>query len=336
MVTATKPKKCGAKDPSTCRYHGKPQTKTFVNQITTPKVTPAQQDIQYAGPVGDALKSNLVWEGEQPSWWKEYVHQTETDEVNPTTPKLVDVIDSPAGKLAVLWQETSQERPDRSASTDSGMQVNICYFKSFETGETIGYLKATTMNERSLKRSFGDDEFYAFRFHCRYGGGSAYHYGLKGTDAPTDPTEIRKKIWLNAHKELESSVINKEGKRVSTYSLTENDIPDDEAVKKDLQKLRKKLHETEIDSKVKYFETPFVDYSSIKDPLKGKGFGASIYVYTARILGQRGQVLRGSGVQSDDAQSIWKRFQQKLPGHVGTINLDYHGQKSKAYVLDYR
>lgn len=363
MVVKAKVKKCKAKDPKNCRYHGTglykgTKTKAELNQVVPLLVKPVPDPV-FNGPVGDAMTSGMVWEGEKPVWWDEYVNKSESNLWASSTPVLLDVIDSPEGKVAVVWDEFSQADNDKRISWDSGMKVSLCSFVSVETGKQMGYLKASSITGESFKQSFGDDEFSAFRYSARYGGNmfSCLDSGddkleyenpeLRGKRyrEPKEvgvPVEVlRRKVWLAAVKSLGIPVSRKNDDgtvtHVSSYNVEDSDVPDDATVEADLKTFSDRIvKKDDMVGRNKYFETPFIDYSSVTSPLKGSGFGSALYVYTARMLGQRGQVLRGSGVQSGDAQKVWARFANKLPGRSGNIKLSYRGQVSVAPVLDFR
>lgn len=348
--------KCRAKDPKSCRYHGVVDD-SGVNQII-PTLDKPVPDPVFNGPMGSAMSSSLEWQGEKPKWWNKYVKSSESNVYAPSSPVLLDVIDSPMGKLAVVWEDNSQADGDKYSSLDSGMQVSSCSYISMDTGETLGYVKTSSINEESFTRSFGDDEFTIFRYYSRYTGYTIREldngedkllkshnlekkFRKSTSEADFTVDELRRKIWLRVSSGLGKSVtlIKEDGSKeyIPSYSLTEEHIPDDATVRSDLKEYEKQIRAREyVDTNVKHFEVPFVDYSSVSSGLKGSGFGSSLYVYTARVLGQRGQVLRGSGIQSNDAQGVWGRFKEKLPGHTGDITLKYRTDTNTAPVLDFR
>lgn len=344
MATKTK---CQAKNPETCFYHG---TATAAAP-TTKSLYEAYEESRKAAPVpvkvpknavNSAVESSLVWKGKQPSWWKQYEAEALKNEGLPVKAELIDVVDSPLGKLAVVWQDGSMEKRDRGLSEDSGMGTRVCYYKSFETGETLGYVKMTYIDDASAEKSFGNDEFTPFRWEDRYSGTS---YGFRFQDdmeatmngnlTEEELLKVRKKVWSSAQRSSGKGITNSEGKYIPSYNISEEDIPEGEALIKDLKAFSKEMNKT-IKAKKKYFATPFVDYSKVDKSLKGKGFGAALYVYTARKLGENGQVLRGSGVQSDDAQSLWGKFKEKFPDNVSTIKLTNLGRQTTAPTLDFR
>lgn len=343
MVTK---RKCQAADEATCPHHGEPVQsapnfdagleKHLTEQAALTRVMGARNTVT------SAMESSLTYQGEKPSWWKEYQETSLNDAELPSKTELMDVVDSPMGKLAVVWEEQSQDDVDRDVTLDSGMGVNVCKYKSFETGETVGHVSLTHMSDDSVERSFGNDEFTPFRWQDRYSGSS---YGFRYDDEMKtlfegEMTEekkilIRRKLWVSVHKAERVSVPDGDGKYTESYNLTEKNLPDDKTVKADLRKFANRFNKVTKEKRA-YYATPYVDYSEVNNELKGKGFGAGIYVYAARKLGERGQVLRGSGLQSDSAQSLWNKFAKNLPANTSTISLTYDKQKSDSPVLDFR
>ena len=260
---------------------------------------------------------------------------------------MLDVITSPVGDLAVVWEPTSQAKNDQSLQ-DSGMEVAVILFKSVKTGENLGYLKTCWVSPESHARSFGSDEFDVYRYRNRYQGGS-YYKGLnfdgyvdlkydKADIRPADTTELEKQIWLGTRKDLHQGVQREDGTYLTYYSLTEADIPTDiETIRKDNKRDKKQLIK-EMKDKTSYFspESPFVDFSRTEEPIRGKGYGSALYVYAAKQLSKQGAVLRASGVQSDAAEALWARLKKTMPKHVSQRTIK---TKNKTYtydVLDFR
>lgn len=343
MSTVIVSSKCHAKDPSTCRFHGRAlqnQASALQDKINNLLATaPAKKEsvLPTSGSlVNQALGSDLNYDGPKPKWWKKYVKDLANDSELPTQAKLLDVIDSPAGSLAVVWQEESVSQKDRGVSLDSGMGVHVCYLKSMETGEDLGYVKMTYTNDATFERSFGNDEFTPWRYRERYGG-TGYQFRYGAGSKVTDPTERRRIVWECAHRDFNVGIRQENGEYVSSYNVSTKHVPADDAqVKADVDKLMNEHVKPQMDDMRQYFATPFVDYSHVHDELKGKGYGSALYVYTARVLGERGQVLRGSGIQSDDAQSAWGRFASKIPAHISKMKLEYHGEAREYPILDFR
>jgi hypothetical protein len=81
---------------------------------------------------------------------------------------------------------------------------------------------------------------------------------------------------------------------------------------------------------------PLVSQSRVSEELEGKGYGAALYVYTARKLAEHGQVLKGSNLQSPSAQKLWSKFKNRLPAHVGSQTYADNGKEYTVPVLDFR
>jgi hypothetical protein len=338
---------CRANNPKICPHHGTPvelnQATVLQSKIQAVLATPDEVNPRLLASsqlIDNAATSSLKWEGEQPTWWAEYKRDSENHELVPTTAELIDIIDSPEGKLAVVWQNESQREMDSGISLGSGYGTRICYFKSVETGKTLGFVNMAYMDKDSVERTFGNDEMTPYRWNSRYGG-TRYPFERENQtygdrDLKDEALkEQRRKVWVVAARDARRTIRDADGDYVSYYNINESHIPDDATVEKDLKEFAAPIKK-EMRNAKNYYSTPYVDYSEVEKPLKGQGYGTALYVYTARMLAKEGKVLRGSGLQSDDAQKIWGRFKEKFPNNVSSINQNYKGQKSQAPIFDFR
>jgi hypothetical protein len=344
-------RKCEAADPSKCRYHGNPDAKGAVTANTLMEEYAKQQKTSApaagnAVPVNSAVASSLNWESDLPSWWKKYEKELGSHPLSPIKPELLDVIDSPEGQLAVVWEKHSHVKGDLSAPFEEGMEINRCAYRSMKTGEVVGYVKMTHVNDETFEQSFGNDEFTAFRYLERFGGNSygfsdysrprgTYGYDLKQYSGE-ELLEKRRETWLK-YSQAEGKAAYVDGRYIASYNLGKEHVPDDATVEKDLKKFSKEVMEQKVEPFRTYFATPFVDYSNVDDSLKGKGFGAALYVYTARKLAIQGKALRGSGIQTEHAQSLWGKFKKKFPKNVKSMRLynTHSGEPTDYYTLDF-
>ena len=345
MVTPVK-SKCRAKNEETCPYHGT-QNKSVQNfdaglEKHLEAKTAEAKVMSARNAVTNAMESSLTYQGEKPQWWTKYETDSANNRNSPSSVVLMDVIDSPVGKLAVAWEEESQSKQDSYSLLDSGMGLYVCRYKSFDTGEDVGYLKLAYMNDSTVKRSFGDDEFMAYRWQDRYSGndyGFSFNKEMKklneGEMTEENRILIRRKLWVSVQKAEGKGLFDENKKYIARYNISEKHLPDDETVTADLKVFTEEFTKSIKDQR-KYYATPYVDYSNVNDELKGKGFGAGMYVYAARKLGERGQVLRGSGTQTPAAQTLWVKFAKNFPINAATMQLTSHGRKSVAPILDFR
>lgn len=294
-----------------------------------------------------ALKSSLTWDGSKPTWWDSYVAKAQAEPDVPCTPELLDVVDSPLGKLAVVWQHESFETNDVRTTLDSGLGQNVCYYLSLESGERMGYLKLSHMDEQTFERTFGNDEFTPFRFKERYGGSS---FGLDAAWEVTGQSSLnlsgeallerRRNLWFDVMRKGGGVRLGED--YVPGYALTERHIPqDDERIEADLQQAAAD-YRLEMEQKLKNTRDPYVEFSRMDDhpELMGQGFGTALYIYAARRLGKDGKRLTASGVQSGDAKGLWENLRKNFPTRVKnarkTYGFDYRRRTSTSVTLDFR
>ena len=244
-------------------------------------------------------------------------------------------------QFAIGKTNRSIELVDLSMPTDSGFNITR-YTLHDSNGNEIGKLKLAEMTDESLKEAYGEDEYRGFRYMDRYSG---RQYGLKnyesdeiefhGTPSPDEKKDFDRALWLNVAKNDElGRYSDKPG-----YQLTEEDIPDDDKqISKDISKAHKKAL-TKMKNMQNFNLYPSVDYSKLEENQKGKGLGAKLYHVAAKDLAKQNKFIRGSGVQSDEAQHLWESFKEKDPSKISTIKLPNPratDEYTEYYILDYR
>lgn len=351
--------KCRAKDPANCSYpghkslHAPVQGKVEdIQQFFNVELPSISENVTFTGTPATltrrAMRSSLSWKGAKPKWWNKFYEESASNPLFPSQPELLDIVDSPAGKLAVVWQPENQDKNEISKTLDSGIGVSTCYYKSVETGETLGYIKMASITDNSSEQAFGNDEFTPFRwsegFNSKDYGFNDHNfnnhdhmrqpYGYRNLTGD-DLLQKRREVWVKAQKNLGQGFYRADGKYVYSVELGSEYFPDDVTVQKDLKKFSRILNK-DIKNKKEYYKNPYVEFSRVEKPLKGQGFGTALYVYTGRRLAQNNQVLVASGVQSNDAEKTWGNFRKHLKGKVSSIELDYNGKKKMSPVLDFR
>lgn len=274
----------------------------------------------------------------QPNWWQQFSHESQTNKNGlVSTPELLDMISSPIGDLAVIWQPQSQDDKDKFTSLDSGMDISQLLFKSVEGGEQVGYIKLSAMTDAAMARAFGTDEFAAFRYRDRYGNGS-YQSLTSGdqTFTPSELPEIRKQVLIDALSDYNKG-IEVDGVHLMYYNITMEQLPDDAKVIEHLEEFKALGADAMKESRERFSDQrPFVDYSQITDELQGTGLGTAMYIYAAKRLGKEGKTLRGSGSQSSKALDLWDRFRANFPDNVSTVEIEWYGNQSVLPILDFR
>lgn len=343
MVTKDR---CRAKDRATCPKHGHSNPELNLaafKEFLRPSARELSAVKDPAAIVGVAANSALEYQGGKPAWWKKFEGDATTNPSLPTRPELVDVIDSPAGPLAVVWENQSQLATD-AFILRSGRGIHSCSYRSMETGEVLGYIKMDYVDEATFQRSFGDDEFTPFRWHEERGGvlygityGADGELGkLKEGTSEEELVALRRKVWLTARKHISGGtlVLDEHGKPVPNNQI-HNHMPDDATIAADMKNFTSQLN-TSIAEYKRVAGVPVVDLSQIEQPLVGRGFGSALYVYTARMLAKQGKVLRASQYQQPVATIVWDRLEEKFPKHVGWFKFDINGDVQSPRVLDFR
>jgi len=307
-----------------------------------------------------ALSSTLKYSGEIPQWLNQLNKDNETDENNQS--EIIDVIDTNAGKLAVVWNEIPDKSSDRYVVFKRGFNLNSIEYRDLETGEIKGYLKATYVNDESSERSFGNDEYSALRdYTSRHLGTGIFEINYDELNEENDEIitpndflndddkriEAKKKVWANAYRTMyETPESFKERDDLDPrdkihYNLTEKYAPDDEEkLDKEISKINEKFKKLQDDKK-KSYNTPFIDYSRLDDSLRGQGLGTSMYVYASRKLSEKGLGLSASGTQTEEAQKAWKRMatDKRLPITVKTKRFvdegGYDNYHDYRFVMDF-
>lgn len=343
--------KCQAKDPVLCRFHGVPVSGGALALYESFLAQKGGDGLGGGLSASErALVSSLRWDGECPGWFEGFVAGAAGREFGGCVPELLDVVDSPVGRLAVVWEGVSQDVKDE-AVLDSGYCLQSIQFRSWESGEVLGFVKVSSMNEESFRVSFGDDELAEFRYADRYrgvncgfadvavSGPGRFLLGDRGLFGE-DLLVKKRQVWLAVQQygkmgDSSTVVYDEDGKSLMSYQVSEDHVPSDVKVDADLQVFREQIA-VEMREKQAFFEVPYIDYSRVSESLKGKGFGSALYVFAARRLAVDGKVLRGSGIQTEEAKALWGRLGKLFPGRVSFLSSSYRGEVKVNPVLDFR
>lgn len=316
-------------------------------------------------PTNHALASKLEYNGPVPKWAKSMEKESREKWGGDDHPRIIDTIDSPIGKLAVVWEPRSLSDNDSHVQGERGFTVNRTSFVDMKTGKKVAYLSSSYIDDDSAKRSFKDDEWSGLAYMEEYSGRS---YGLrKYRDIPVEKripilgskrvkkTErfnplreaktseellaVKRDVWLQSHRSFEQTPLSSKGSRggKAHYQLSLEDAPNTHAALDADMAPIKKLADKEYANFKKDNDTPFVDFSRTEKIIQGTGLGSALYVYSAKMLGQNGQVLRGSGLQSGEATDVWDRFANNKDLPIRKIMREHSKSKPKEhYALDFR
>lgn len=282
-----------------------------------------------------ALSSPLTYSGPLPPGFQE---KSDFEyETFGTRPVVVDVMETPVGSAAVVWSKNSTDDSDITM-WKRGFEINSISLMSMEDGRKLGYLKVQVVTEEKCKQAFGDDEWSAFRYKENFGGGLL----VKSWDEKpevgktTDPTELleaKQRLWHNCRtfhgRDLPPSKV-----KMKSWSYSEDDAPEGDLLEEELASMREVFGKQYQEFK-RTRATPFVDFSRLETEVKGKGLGPALYVYTSRCLAKfEGNPLSSSGLQSEEAQGLWRKLQSN-PALPVKETKDPWGKGEKRYLLDF-
>lgn len=289
-----------------------------------------------------ALESSLKYTGKIPEWMDKLSETS--DKSFGSKPEIIDTVELNGKDYAVVWNKNSMFRNDFYVQKEGGYRISSIEYRNMQTGEIDGFVRTTIVDDESIKRSFGDDEFTAYRSVQHRDGGARFiedeivndegtgkEYSVYPVpyDENTDPeTRIneKKKIWQAAHKFVNRTPEGFDRDQLDwgrTSTLKVEHAPDDEkkldeqiaAVKGEIEAEHEKFKQSHT--------TPYIDYSELEGHLRGQGVGTSMYVYTARKLAEEGKALSSSGIQSDEAKSLWKRMAADPRLNIKVMNRRY-------------
>jgi hypothetical protein len=309
-----------------------------------------------------ALSAELTWSGTTPEWLEE--DSAKQRKLFGTEPRVIAVLPSPIGDLAAVWQEDSLGGSDANIQLNGGYEINAVQLRTMDTGSYVGFITMTSVSDASFKRSFGDDEWTPFAWAEEAKSGSFgfedYQFDEDNRIVKDDEGEplktptvrtlsgaakvaAKRELWANSFRSLEVTPPDFDRSKLSLglmSSLKVEHAPEDEAkLDKDLSLLRRKLRK-EIKERRDWHAEAVVGYVELNEELRGKGIGHALYILGARMQATRGRPLRGSGLQSDAAQSSWSKMKRSgLPVKpITKTQLTPQGKKKlvEFFTLDFR
>jgi len=326
-------------------YSDKKEALESLEKIIEMEMSIAEKKPQKRAPqLTQALKSKMKYTGEEPEWFKSI--KEESSELFGKPSEIIDEIEIEGRPTLVVWNNESLRKQDRGPQR-SGYSVSRLEYRDKETGEEQAYLNTIYSTDESSERVFKNDELTPIRYLANE---NSYFYSYKDedklrklkkleeNDKGSEETYNEKiKLWKLGTFHLRADL----GRRpIEGYSFDEKDIPKDE---KDLDKDIEKIIEA---GKVKYDEyrlrskTPGIDYSRVSDKLRGKGLGASLYIYTAKKLAEKDLVLSSSTNQTEEALKAWQRMGKdtKIPMKVVVTKYvnDGYSSNQERFAIDFR
>lgn len=281
---------------------------------------------------GQALNSPMVYTGANPPWLSHMPSGPFG-----ARPDILDVIDTPAGPMAVVWEEESVSPGDAFPQETLGMYLHKLSYVNMETGEQEGYIRIKHADEDSLRRAYGSDEWQALRYQSAHGGTRIFkpeaQQVLEDSGASSEQLlEATKSVWATAHQGLRAIP---HGYKKNYYQITQDDAPDEKQIDRDLAALSEEIREDRVEPFLQDNNMPTIDYSQMGDNLRGLGFAQSLYVYSARKMAERGKAMRSSTIQSGSALRFWSSMvkNKDIPVKKGKHRWHHQDEDEAAMVL---
>ncbi len=230
------------------------------------------------------------------------------------------VLDTADGPVRLLWLEESPH-PSDVYSIARGWSVHMVQALHDEC--QIGHLRVAYVTDEDCRRVAPTGLHFMAQFR-----GWCLNF-----DDPVD-------LWIAAHLHASRTPISLRGSAAlsPSWGLTRALAPAPPLLEQDLAALAA-AYEPERESWLAHVTTPDVAFAYVDDgertgsDWRRRGVAREMYRLAARVLGERGLVLRASTLQSDAAQAMWASFEADptMPtvrrGDV--VQLDDRGPRSR-------
>lgn len=297
-----------------------------------------------------AVLSPLSYSGPLPKWFNNLTDETNALYGEGDVPEIIDTMKIDDKDYAVVWTRRSTMINDVHMQKNRGYRMSTVELRNMEDGTVVGYVKSAYVDEKSPSYAFGNDGFEDLRSYQDRSGGA--HFLKRKEEAEVDErgrrvklTEFeeypapydentdaetrvaaKRELWSQLHKGLEYVPEDFDRRQLTWGSLVnlkaEHAPADEKTLDEHIAVARKKIA-VENENWAKGHEIPVIDFSRLEDGFRGRGLAPSMYVYTARMLGKEGRQLSSSGIQSDEAQVLWKRMASDSRIKVDVISRRY-------------
>lgn len=231
--------------------------------------------------------------------------------------------------LTYTWHDQSPDPQDISPR-ESGVDTSALTAQTPD-GACVAYLRISFTTDTLLAATF--DRLLAWAEEgCGWRMGMQAH--KRGYGDPVSPA----RLWQQAHLHAQMTPASLPGAGHSPWSLTADDAPTDPAVlEADLQAIEETIR-PRFQAWRDYLLVPFVAYSHTDECHRGIGVGRAMYLHAAQQLAATGRVLRASGNQSGEAETLWFRLiaDPTVPTSTITLTSWGSGEVGTYPVLDYR
>jgi len=140
--------KCRAKNKETCRFHGDPKNNLLANKFTEP------YKLLNAGQLSERALADIPTDVTKPLWWS-HLYGSKV-EAGVLEPKILDVLPSPVGDIAVVWEE--QMMTDRALTqlTEKNRKMSVCRYRLMSDGSSVGGVVLNHDDETHLSVNASD------------------------------------------------------------------------------------------------------------------------------------------------------------------------------------
>jgi hypothetical protein len=245
------------------------------------------------------------------------------------SPVLVHVDE--ARGLTFTWFDISRREQDWR-SRERGYLVSRLAVTD-TTGTEVGYLNVTHTTAELVAAELPTPFHWADE---NTGSSFGFHYG--------EATPQR--IWAAAYNDLR--ITPPSMSETNVWSLSREVAPTDPQILAAELAVAEAMYAVQVEQFVERLSVPFVDFASLDEsmtdpagntvPLRGTGVGPVMYRIAAQRLALQGKVLRASGIQTPQAEALWRRLDADLdmPTRTVTIRARRGSDKALTYLcLDF-
>lgn len=230
--------------------------------------------------------------------------------------------------LTFTWYDISRRKQDWQ-SRERGYLVSRLVVTDAADRE-VGYLNVTHTTAEMVAAELPTPFHWADE-----NTGTSFGFGYYDEVSP-------QRIWASAYQALRTTPPSADGKGL--WVISEQDAPTDpDVLVRELAWAEAQFAE-QVCQFVRNLSIPFVDYSFLDHTatgpdgavvrLRGTGIGQLMYVLAAKRLAEQGKVLRASGIQSEEAEALWRRLLANPDVPTREVTVGPQGGQYGRHVVD--